>query len=308
MARLRSRPPLPRRHDRCLPPSYATPADIAASAASYVQLTDILGITRNENKDGQGTAVTVLGYETDTVQFVMRLNTEKLDKARRLVASALADSSMSLSAAEQLAGFLCFCAPAIQLDWVFLRHVWSFVASFPSRLSRAFRRRIPAALTADLTWWDTLLPLANGMRFFDDGKRPRFHLWTDASGYGIGGFWYHGGIRNWRPYARTLPPEHAFAEYTLALPTGKLPDINVFEVAAVKAALHRFAHIWAHGTLVRLHRQCHDESGPRPPNPSRKGECTSPQPPHHGCRPRRPTRAALDPRRHKRLSRRLVPL
>ena len=39
-----------------------------------------------------------------------------------------------------------------------------------------------------LTWWRDLLPVFNGVRLLDDDGRPVTHLHTDASDFGLGGY------------------------------------------------------------------------------------------------------------------------
>jgi hypothetical protein len=55
-----------------------------------------------------------------------------------------------------------------------------------------YKQRILSLVREDLTWWYTLLPDYNGKTFFIDNLRLEVHLYTDASGKGIGGFFLTG--------------------------------------------------------------------------------------------------------------------
>jgi hypothetical protein len=59
---------------------------------------------------------------------------------------------------EPLAGFLGFCAPAVQLGRVFLRSFWSYIAALPRDKSEFIKRRIFVDPRCDLAWWHDLLP------------------------------------------------------------------------------------------------------------------------------------------------------
>ena len=58
-------------------------------ALDYIQLTDCLGLPRNNSKDRHGTTVTVFGLEVDLENFILQLLQDKLNKAQHLTTVAL---------------------------------------------------------------------------------------------------------------------------------------------------------------------------------------------------------------------------
>jgi hypothetical protein len=211
----------------------------------YIQLTDLLGVPRNDSKDCQGTIATIFGLEVDTAKSHLRLPQEKLDKAKDLTSKALQAQSISARQAYELAGFLTFCAPAVQLGRVFMRRLWSFVASFPYQGSQFQKRRIPALVYQDIQWWNTLVEAHNGTLFFDNENREHIYLFTDASVTGIGGYYTKVSNAQYSDIER----KNTFAEATLAQLQGQF-DINISEVQAILHALIQWGHQW-HST--RLH-------------------------------------------------------
>ena len=87
----------------------------------YIDITNLLGIPRNDSKDQYSTILSVLGYEIDTNTFTLQVPYNKLTEARNITAQALSKASLDLSKVDSLAGFLGFCAPAVQLGRVFLQ-------------------------------------------------------------------------------------------------------------------------------------------------------------------------------------------
>lgn len=202
----------------------------------YNNLTDCLGIPRNESKDAEGTIVSVLGIELDTNLFTARLPEKKLHRAIEATKAALIQQSLTLREAQSLTGFLSFCARAVRLGWVFMRSLWDFIASYPSQSSSYTKRRMSSAVQKDLTWWNTLLPTYNGVLFFDESKRPTIQLYTDASLQGLEGFFYY-GVCPW-PEAM-IPQTNAFTASTLGD-----SHINVYEVQAILLAFQTWSHQW----------------------------------------------------------------
>ncbi|KAG6066679.1 hypothetical protein E4U32_005476 [Claviceps aff. humidiphila group G2b] len=82
-----------------------------------------------------------------------------------------------------------------------------------------------------------------------DADRPVFHLFTDASNTGIGGFFYCGNTAqsDWRT-ALPLPREQIFAR--ALYPNERSHHINVTETIAIAAAIKKWANSWRHATLI----------------------------------------------------------
>ena len=103
---------------------------IQSMSNDYIQTTDLLGLPQNDSKDQCSTIILILGYEVDTNEFILQVPANKLQEAYKATTKALEKKSLNLMEADYLAGFLGFCALAVQLGRVFLRHLWSFIASF----------------------------------------------------------------------------------------------------------------------------------------------------------------------------------
>lgn len=234
-----------------IPERLATPAYIQRTSDEYIRLTEILGIPRNDKKDMVGTVVPILGIEVDTTKFEARLPQDKLRRAIALTQEAMQGRSMSLATAQKLAGYLSFCALVVRLGWVFMRHIWTFLASFPHRASKHTRRRVPLDVQHDLQWWYNLLPTFNGTLFFTGISRETAHLYTDASGIGMGGFFHlEANQPNWQLLCHALDESTAFATPLPTQEEGTVFDINVYEVQAILIALRKNALNWKRYRVV----------------------------------------------------------
>jgi len=193
----------------------------------YDEITDILGVPRNNTKNVEGTTAEVLGIKVDTVKMEARLSAKKQTQAIEEIQLVLQHASMTLETAQKLAGRLSWCSRVITLSRSFTQPLWRFIASFPFLYRRQARRRIPQALSDDLHWWIEALRRSNGVLFFEHGERPQIHLFTDAlCKLGLGAFWYRGLDGNWRNHSIRI-------EDALSLPHNDLfqnDHINIKEV------------------------------------------------------------------------------
>ena len=96
---------------------------------------------------------------------------------------------------QELGGFLSFGSSVVRLGRTFLTALWDFETEFQSHTNSHYRIRIPSNLRLDLEWWHNLLPLHNGVLFFNDDIRQETHLYTDASSIGLGAFFFKFGGR-----------------------------------------------------------------------------------------------------------------
>lgn len=229
--------------------------------AEYVAVTDFLGIPRQAGKDECGQVVPVFGYELDTVNFIMRLPAEKVEKLIKNVTDMLDKGSATLHDMQVVAGLCSWAAPAVQLGWVFCRNLWNFEKQF-NNLRPALCLPLPPIVCEDLQWWREFSYQFNGTYFFDDSARRTFHLFTDASGLGMGGFFYEGDNDNWKDnisiilqansFACTLPTVENAKNFPELLIEDKTFDINIWEVQAVLEAVERWCHIFS-GHEVVIH-------------------------------------------------------
>ncbi|KAJ5400295.1 hypothetical protein N7465_010784 [Penicillium sp. CMV-2018d] len=123
----------------------------------YNRVTDYLRIPRNTKKDQQGTCVTVLGIQMDSIAMEARLPPEKLCRATLDAAAALNAASVSLKQTKRLTGLFAFCSRVVRLGRTRLQSLYTFQAAFPQGSSA--RRRIPYEVRDDLEWWRDYLSL-----------------------------------------------------------------------------------------------------------------------------------------------------
>ena len=247
----------------------------------YNGVTDYLRIPRNSKKDEQGTCVTVLGIQIDSIAMEARLPPEKLCRATLDAAAALDAASLSLKQTESLTGLLAFCSRVVRLGRTRLQSLYTFQAAFPH--GRRTRRRIPYEVRDDLEWWRDSLSLFNGVLLFDPCLRNITHLYTDASSIGQGLFFFSSKSTSdcWRANCHQLHPHNA-ASLALAQdahahhsrnaaplavaqvahahhPSNAAPlavaqdahaHINTNEVDAILQGFLLFSHHWLHHTLV----------------------------------------------------------
>lgn len=228
-----------------MPRNLATPALLAKLELDYILLTDLLGVPRRDDKNACGTRVVLLGFMVDTVLLQMSIPKEKLEKVSRLTTNTLSETSLSLVDAQSLAGLLTWCAPAVQLGWVFCRRMWSFVASYGPNATAQWRKRISMLVREDLQWWSSLAASPfNGVHFFDE-NRDTMRVYTDASKVGIGGFAFESTIDvSWHTAQAQglLSDEFVFSHPIVAIDT--VFDINIYEMLAVQVAIQHWGKKW----------------------------------------------------------------
>ena len=178
------------------------PSSAKVFSAFFDALCEELGINVAITKNQCGTTVDFLGITLDTLLMEARLPPDKLQKAVKLVTSALQKTHLSREEFDQLIGFLSFAAKVVVPGRAFLR-----------RLYNAKSMRTPSFIhlnrdiKADLQWWLHFLPKWNGIRILQP-HRHTLWMWTDASGgYGMGGY-----ILNDGESLHTLPMEQAYSE------------------------------------------------------------------------------------------------
>jgi hypothetical protein len=218
----------------------------------YELVTTLLGVLCNVDKNNRGRKVKWLGRMVDSHTMTVSVPEDKLQRIIDLTKHALKEGSLTLLEAQSLAGLLAFCAPAVQLGYLFCRRLWTFIASFRKGWPRAYRKRIPAPVREDLEWWNKLFPVHNGVRFFDDEKREVVHLFTDACGLGLGGFYINGlGSEDcrWQEHVAKIPRSQSY-QIQSQQDASQPFDINIEEVTAVLQAFKIWGQAWRGKTLV----------------------------------------------------------
>lgn len=217
---------------------------------AYNWVTDLLGISRNDLKNAEGTQIIVFGIEIDTKSFTARLPDNKLEKAVKTTSKVLVKQLVTFLNIQSLVGFLSFCSQALRLGRVFMRRLWDFVNMYPQSATKLTRIRILAWVKEDLEWWNNLLPTYNEVLFFDTSNRQTISLYTNACFYGLGGFFFK-GKGGWPTakihqanafqaivYGKSLPPNRKMAK------NPDDPSINAHEIEAIILAFQLWPPAW----------------------------------------------------------------
>jgi hypothetical protein len=99
----------------------ASHAQLDNMATEYRFLCSVLGIIRNDKKDECGTEVILLARSVNTITRMVSVPQDKLAQIVHLTGDVITKGSLSLLEAQSLAGILAFCAPVVQLGFMFCR-------------------------------------------------------------------------------------------------------------------------------------------------------------------------------------------
>ena len=134
-----------------------------------------------------GTTVTHLGFEFDSLKMEVRLPRNKHSRALHTVTDLLKAKSITYSMLDETLGFLSYCCQVVALGRPFLRNIFSALRRIPS--SCPFRIRLSRAAKKDLRLW--LIFLSSwSMILVIQLSRINHDIATDASGKkGIGGIY-----------------------------------------------------------------------------------------------------------------------
>ena len=146
-----------------------------------------------------------------------------------------------------------------------MRKLWDFLKAYPPHLSRTAKRRIPTEIQEDLLWWNRLLPEFNGILFFDETYRETTQVFTDASLFGLGSFYYNTTNAFWT--SAHIPQGQAFIAKTQYFGRPHIEQsqdkqsINVFEVEAILLAFELWAKSWIRQRVIIYTDSSTAESG-----------------------------------------------
>ena len=144
------------------------------------------GIPVAEHKtEGPATSVTFLGILVDTMQFQLRLPSDKLARLQVMVRQWLDRRSCTRCELESLTGHLAHAATVIRPGRIFLRPLFALIATAAKPHHYV---HLNLSVRADLRWWLHFLQSWNGSSFFPP-PLPSVHVYSDASGsFGCGAF------------------------------------------------------------------------------------------------------------------------
>jgi hypothetical protein len=211
-----------------------------------------VGFRIKDSKSEEGTQLTFLGIELDSVAMEARLPRDKHVKAIELVNAALRHPSLTRQELDSLVGFLSFASRVIPASRPFLRRLYDAQGHRdprPRRPSSSTRHTpVRGAVKRDLQWWQEFLPQWNGIRLLQP-SRLQAYLWTDASGTkGIGGYFL---------LDRSVLPQRSQVFSRMVPQRHKKKHINYKEMFAVLQALQLWLASFAGR---RVHVYCDNEA------------------------------------------------
>ena len=106
---------------------------------------------------------------------------------------------------------------------------------------------MPDTLRDDLEWWLHALQTSNGIRILPARSLPQIQLFTDASSFGLGAFWYRSTNREWRASTHLIIRENTLS---VLREDDDFDHINVAKVQAVALALRHWGQHWKNHELV----------------------------------------------------------
>ncbi len=175
--------------------------DITPHSEQFDKILDTIGLFKAPEKDANGTVVTHLGFEFDSMNMEVRLPSNKKLRALRAVQHLMNASSVSFAALEEVLGFLSHCCQVVPLGRPFLRRLFSLLRRNKYN-RRHLRTRISSTARRDIRWWLYFLTAWSSVSMIHL-SRVNYDAATDASGIkGIG------GIFNGRIFSERIPSRH----------------------------------------------------------------------------------------------------
>ena len=175
-------------------------SDIGASRLQALKLAaNEIGIPLSPAKCvGPTTCLTFLGIELDSNRMIARLPADKLAELVAILQEWATKKSCKLKELQSLVGKLNHACAVVPQGRTFVRRLLDLLKGHSSKKSRFIR--LNSECKRDIEWWRSLLPVWDGVYFFDLPEWapvPDLLLSTDASGsigYGAycSGEWFNG--------------------------------------------------------------------------------------------------------------------
>ena len=144
-----------------------------------------------EKQEGPSTAITFLGIEIDTIQQVLRLPREKLDRLGELIRACEMKKACTRQELESLVGTLQHACTVIIPGRSFMRRIISLQSIARQRHHHI---RLNKEFKSDILWWKTFAAHWNGTSLIINNQNDRLEFTSDASGSWGCGAWHH---REW---------------------------------------------------------------------------------------------------------------
>src|SRR5579859_1938078 len=202
--------------------------DTSHHSECFDEVMTTISLSKAPEKDADGTVVTHLGFEFDSMNMEVRLPPNKKLRALRAVQQLMTAKSVSFSALEEVLGFLSHCCQVVPLGRPFLRRLFALLRR---NKPNSHRTRIPVAARRDIRWWLYFLTAWSSVSIIRL-SRINYDAATDASGVkGIG------GVFNGYIFSERIPSRH------------REKHINWKEMFAILHAFILWHKRWAGGRL-----------------------------------------------------------
>ena len=137
-----------------------------------------------EKSVGPVTTLKFLGLEIDTIDMVVRIPQDKLDKLRLLLRPLLWRKRIQLRDFESVVGLMAFCSRAIPSSRAFLRRFYDVIGSVKNK-KPYYSIRINSEIREDVQIWLEFLQKFNGECYFSPDvwvTNDTLQLYTDSAG------------------------------------------------------------------------------------------------------------------------------
>lgn len=178
------------------------------------------------------TTMVFVGFEIDTVQEMVRLPQDKLEKCRREIETLLSSQKTTLRQLQSVTGLLSFACEVVLPGRAFLRRLFDLTIGVRKPY---FRVRLTRGAKEDLNVWLSFLKQYNGRCLFLEQRVFSTHeleLFTDASKSGFGAVfgvdWFKGSWPDW----------------------WKQQNITFLELYPIVLAVETWGHNWQNKRLI----------------------------------------------------------
>ena len=150
---------------------------------SYRYMCKEFGVPLAEEKTiGPSTLLTFLGLDIDTVNMLVRVPTEKLQKLQNALIALFKKKKTTLKELQEVTGLMSFCSKAIPSARAFIRRFYDSMTNIKETYHRI---RVSNEMKEDIKVWLTFLHCFNGSSYFGDQNwinNVELALYTDSAG------------------------------------------------------------------------------------------------------------------------------
>ena len=135
------------------------------------------------------TIMTFVGVLFNTETLTIEITPERLEEIKLLVKCWLSKTKATLKEVQSLLGKLNFVASCVRSSRIFISRLLQWLRCLYKGNCKEYQ--IPEYVKKDLLWWDTFLPLYNGisMMIMEEWSEPDEIFSCDSCLFSCGGFW-----------------------------------------------------------------------------------------------------------------------